>query len=284
LLDNSTGYNNVALGTSALLQNSGGYFNTSVGANAMNANQSGYMNSVYGESALYSSTSGVYNTALGYKAGYLHTNNRLTAIGNQAGDGYQHGSYCTFIGAFTDANAAGFTNSIALGDAATITASNQVRIGDAAVGSIGGYAPWTDLSDSRFKQNVREDVRGLDFIVKLRPVTYNMDVRGLNDFLGVPNDKTESIAQKESIRYSGFIAQEVEIAAQETGYDFGGVKKPESSTDFYGLSYSEFVVPLVKAVQEQQAQIQQQQSMIDQLVEKNRELEAKVEKLEKTVQ
>jgi|GEM_PF-5950489 len=31
------------------------------------------------------------------------------------------------------------------------TASNQVRICDSSVTSIGGYKSWTDLSDSRFK-------------------------------------------------------------------------------------------------------------------------------------
>jgi hypothetical protein len=55
---------------------------------------------------------------------------------------------------------------------------------------------------------------------------------------------------------AGFVAQDVEKAAKEIGYDFSGVDKAKSETDLYGLRYSEFVVPMVKAIQEQQAQIE----------------------------
>ena len=54
-----------------------------------------------------------------------------------------------------------------------------------------------------------------------------------------------------------------------TGYDFNGLHKPESSTDNYSLAYSEFVVPLVKAVQEQQTMINEQKKTIDELKKQN---------------
>ena len=56
--------------------------------------------------------------------------------------------------------------------------------------------------------------------------------------------------EKEKIIYTGFIAQDVEAAANKVEYDFSGIHKPSSKNDVYGLSYSDFVVPLVKAVQE----------------------------------
>jgi predicted RNase H-like nuclease (RuvC/YqgF family) len=59
---------------------------------------------------------------------------------------------------------------------------------------------------------------------------------------------------------TGFLAQEVEAAAESVGYDFHGVDKPKNENDFYGLRYAEFVVPLVKAVQEQQNMIIKQKS------------------------
>jgi hypothetical protein len=59
----------------------------------------------------------------------------------------------------------------------------------------------------------------------------------------------------EKIKFSGFLAQEVEQAAKESGYDFSGVKLPHNDHDLYTLSYEVFVVPLVKAVQEQQSLI-----------------------------
>ena len=59
----------------------------------------------------------------------------------------------------------------------------------------------------------------------------------------------QALRDKELIVYTGFIAQEVEDAAQSIGYDFSGVDKPQNDNDFYGLRYAEFTVPLVKAVQ-----------------------------------
>jgi hypothetical protein len=81
----------------------------------------------------------------------------------------------------------------------------------------------------------------------------------------------EEIASKQAksqIVYTGFIAQEVEQAAQETGYDFSGVDAPTSDKGMYGLRYAEFVVPLVKAVQEQQQMIQDLQKRIEELEKK----------------
>jgi hypothetical protein len=56
------------------------------------------------------------------------------------------------------------------------------------------------------------------------------------------------------VKQSGFLAQEVEQAANALGYDFNGVVKPGSEQDYYRLRYGLFVVPLVKAVQELSAQ------------------------------
>jgi len=73
----------------------------------------------------------------------------------------------------------------------------------------------------------------------------------------------------------GFIAQEVEEAAAALGFDFHGVDKPKNEESHYGLRYAEFVVPLVKGMQEQQAIIQEQQAMIEELVKRIEELENK---------
>ena len=73
----------------------------------------------------------------------------------------------------------------------------------------------------------------------------------------------------------GFIAQEVEAAAKALGYKFSGVDAPKNDESHYGLRYAEFVVPLVKAMQEQQTIIDQQQTdietlkaLVEQLLEK----------------
>jgi hypothetical protein len=49
------------------------------------------------------------------------------------------------------------------------------------------------------------------------------------------------------------------------GFDFSGVDKPKNNADFYGLRYAEFVVPLVKAVQEQELIIKDQEKRITEL-------------------
>ena len=43
----------------------------------------------------------------------------------------------------------------------------------------------------------------------------------------------------------------------QAGFTFSGVDKPTNNKALYGLRYSDFVVPLVIAVQEQQAMIEE---------------------------
>ena len=83
----------------------------------------------------------------------------------------------------------------------------------------------------------------------------------------------------EKIKFSGFLAQEVEQAAKETGYDFSGLHKPNNSKELYALSYETFVVPLVKAVQEQQQIIDGQQKQINDLKEQNKKILAAIDQL-----
>lgn len=252
LYSNTEGDYNTAIGRYPLYTNTNGNYNTAGGNSALYSNSSGSYNTAFGQSALYSNTSGDYNTAIGRYALYTSTSAYNTAVGYGSGDSYDNSSYNTFVGYDADASSAGHTNSMALGHGARISGGNQVRVGNTSISSIGGYVSWTNYSDGRFKKNVKENVSGLNFINKLRPVTYTLDVHGINKFIQLEEntDETESIATKEKIVYTGFIAQEVEKSAKEVGYDFSGVDAPKNENDLYGLRYSEFVVPLVKAVQE----------------------------------
>ena len=91
-----------------------------------------------------------------------------------------------------------------------------------------------------------------------------------------------SFDQASSIRRTGFIAQEVEQAAIKTGYDFSGIIKPQTSNDHYSLSYESFVVPLVKAVQEQEKIIDNLKKEIQQQSEAYNALLKRIEALEKS--
>jgi hypothetical protein len=64
------------------------------------------------------------------------------------------------------------------------------------------------------------------------------------------------------------VAQEVEAAAKKSGYDFSGIDAPKNKNDFYGLRYAEFVVPLVKGMQEQQQMILELKKEIEELKKK----------------
>ena len=155
-----------------------------------------------------------------------------------------------------------------------------MRIGNSSVTSIGGYEPWTNLSDARFKKNIRDNVPGLAFINQLHAITYTVDITKLRHFLNEDRQsesETEGktvrpeaeafiqkgIAEKEKIIRTGFVAQEVEEAAKKIGYAFSGLDKPENENTPYGLRYSEFVVPLVKAVQELSAKNDELQKQND---------------------
>jgi len=274
LAANTTGWINTAIGRSALAANTSGQENTAVGKDAMLNNLIGDVNCAFGAYALRYNTSGGGNTAIGMSALDDNTFGDFnTAVGYNALDDNTWGGYNSAFGYATGATQTNATNTTTLGRGATATASNMVRLGNSTVNSIGGYAPWTDLSDSRFKTGIAPQTHGLDFIMKLEPITYHQDVRKVNAFLHGANDtmyddavSQQAIREKEAILYSGFSAQQVEAAALGVGYDFSGVIPPQGEGDHYGLAYSTFVVPLVKAVQEQQAMIDELKEQVRQLI------------------
>jgi hypothetical protein len=267
LWSNTSGGNNTALGCAALNYNTTGSWNVGAGYGALQSNQAGSYNTAVGVGALAASL-GNYSTAVGFNALAATTTAFYNvAVGYNAGVTYDNGYNNVFLGANTDVTGAGYFNVIAIGQGVVATGSDEAVIGNSATSSIGGYANWTNFSDGRYKKNMRENVKGLDFIMRLRPITYNLDVTGIRTHLGqkapVDEGTRRSIAQREAEVFSGFAAQEVEQAAAAVGYDFSGVDKPKNDKAFYGLRYGDFVVPLVKAVQEQQKLIDAMQKRLD---------------------
>ena len=61
-------------------------------------------------------------------------------------------------------------------------------------------------------------------------------------------------------------------------YSFSEVDAPNNENDFYGLRYAEFVVPLVKAVQELSAQNVALQQTLNTLIQEVEMLKAQVRK------
>ena len=278
LYNNSSGRFNVAIGKSSMERNSSGISNTSVGYNSLYNNQTGNENVSIGKSSLERNINGSNNIAIGSSSLYNNqSTSYLIAIGTDSQTNNLSGSRNVSMGYQSlFANSGGsdniaigyrsfylgdYMNSISLGSNTVITADNQVRIGNSSTTSIGGFTSWTNVSDERFKSNINyKSVPGLDFILKLKPVTYNLNNEKINTFLG-----SNAANKVDTKLQTGFIAQEVAEAASSLDFDFSGVDKPKNKEDYYGLKYAEFVVPLTKAIQEQQKQIEQQKVEIEDL-------------------
>lgn len=122
------------------------------------------------------------------------------------------------------------------------------------------YNGTIQTSDKNCKKDITDEQLGLSFIKKLQPKSYKWA------------DK-EQDEQKH-----GLVAQDVADIIDPA--DFAGIvheyytdEKTGEQKEFWGINYAEFIAPLIKAVQEQQAQIDAQQATIDSLT-------ARLEKLE----
>ena len=261
---NTTGDDNTAFGHSALYPNTTGYKNTAVGQGALKNNSTGFENSALGEGTLANNTTGKYNSAFGRESLHNSNGDNNTAIGWRAGfqtgsnntsvgymAGYAAGTKNTAIGAsadfaanVTDATAIGYgarangNNASAIGNGA-VAAANTIRLGNTAVTSIGGQVAWTAASDSRIKKNIVNSNYGLATVLKLRPVEYNL----------TSND----------LKQVGFIAQEVQKLVPEV---VTGKEGDLSKGEILGITYSNLVPVLTKAIQEQQKQIEDQNAKI----------------------
>jgi hypothetical protein len=301
---------NTAVGEFALNKSTIGQYNTAVGSSSLRNATTAINNTALGAGALQNTTTGINNTAVGgFAMGYAHTGSRNTIMGSGTfgtGEGDENtligeqvmpvsgncsfntavgrlalhnnfeGNYNTALGyqadLFTISNS--ITNATAIGANAKVDASNKIRLGDANVTVVESNGAFNTVSDGRFKYNIQENVKGLDFILKLRPVTYQFDTKKQEDFTKGHLSAEElnnpampaAYNESNSVKRTGFIAQEVAAAAKKTGYDFDGVHIPATDKQYYSLSYASFVVPLVKAVQEQE-------QVIDNLKKQNKLLQ-----------
>ncbi len=106
-----------------------------------------------------------------------------------------------------------------------------------SISSTGSSTAYNTTSDARLK-DVTGSARGLEVINKLNPVSYNWKVDGKAD--------------------EGLIAQEVEpIVPNAITYN--------EESDIYNMDYSKLVTPLIKAIQEQQAVIEELKTRIETL-------------------
>ena len=260
---NLDGYNNTATGVNALAANTSGYFNTATGVNALGANTSGLSNTATGLFALGANTTGGINTAIGHGAlrfnstgsyntaiGYNALNNTNpttaltgssnTAIGYLAGTFNTTGTYNTFIGNGATASLNNLTNATAIGNGASASASNTITLGNGSIATLRAQVTSiTALSDRRDKTDISTLSEGLEFIKKLKPVSFTWNTR----------DKA-----KVGIKSAGFIAQDLLALQQKSAIGNNLDLVSQENPDKLEARYSNLLPVIVKAIQQESAQ------------------------------
>jgi hypothetical protein len=251
LSNNITGNKNSAVGMTSLAANIGGSENSAFGFESLRYNTVGVCNSAFGVNCLFNNTVGGYNSAVGEYSLSSNTSGYLnTALGYFSLANNTTGYYNTAVGEEALITNTTGNNNTAIGSYSQVpsgTSSNQVRIGNTAVTYAGVQVPWTITSDRRWKSDIQDSKLSLNFINKLRPVSYYRN-----------ND------EKQRTEY-GFIAQEVEEVLKESGVDNSGMLTIDDN-GMYELRYNDLLAPMVKSIQELKAE--------------NDELKAKLDKFE----
>ena len=120
-----------------------------------------------------------------------------------------------------------------------VNQSNKIRIGNSQVTVIEGAVRFSESSDRRLKKDIVDTRYGLNTILKLRPVDYQL--------------KTNNLER------TGFIAQELKPIVPEA---VNGIEGDLEKGETLSVAYTTLIPVLTKAIQEQQALIQGQQELI----------------------
>ena len=152
------------------------------------------------------------------------------------------------------------TNSIAIGYGARLNGDNEIQIGTNGQTL---YAP-TNVnirSDGRDKTDIKPLSDGLQFVMKLKPVTGYYDRRDAyvdELFADLPEDEraakvrewwknpTKDGRHKEERQQHWFIAQDIAALEQE----YGRLPMVNFKNDTYTIEYETFIPVLTKAIQE----------------------------------
>ena len=238
----TTGYNNVAICYGALYYTKTAHDNIAIGQFALTKNQDGNSNVAIGQQASNTLKTGDFNTAVGYCA----------------------------LSSSTDCY-----NATAIGANANVTGDNQVQLGDTGV-TVYAQKALVTRSDARDKLDIEDSPLGLNFILKLRPCKYRMNSREAYFEKGQKRDFTATNDGSKAGKrpHYGLIAQEVKEAMNELNVDFAGYldSKVDGGEDVLSLGYTEFIAPMIKAIQEQQNMIKELQKQVDVLKQKINEV------------
>lgn len=293
LVNNQEGILNVSMGKYSLINNTDGSKNVAVGAKSMENHINGDFNVALGYGALWTNETGEDNIAIGRFAGMNHTGENSVFIGKFAGDydtfhdmsniliidqGYDpspliYGEFDNSILSFgakvgigtreptvplniqaaNDASLNFGTGYFVIGqeefknlvfDTNEIQARNNGNASDLYLQNEGGNVrvggAVVHASDARLKRDINDISYGLKDILKLRPTEY---------FWKGKEQEHKSL---------GLIAQEVdEVIKNVVTYD--------KEQDKYGVSYTELIPVLIKAIQEQEKAIKKLEEEVAEL-------------------
>ena len=311
------GNNNVAIGKWAMFNPTSGDGNTALGFSSFSLPNTGsenvfvgYYSDRDGNSSLsYATAVGArsqadadYATAIGYRA-YANQSNSLilgqtTNDGNPNGatantnvgintltpetganltlgamDGTNEGAQITWYGAGshdtwrTDVNVNDFRIfSYSSNNNAVRIFNYGSGVTDLIVDGGQGYAvAWNTTSDKRIKTEIKNINYGLNTILALKPVAYNKhQVKGFENGKPVLGTSTPEI---------GLLAQDLYKVIPEI------VHKPkDDSKELWAVDYSKLTPVLVKAIQEQEQEINELKSLVKQLQEQNKKILEKLNK------
>lgn len=135
---------------------------------------------------------------------------------------------------------------------------NTINLGESSFRWVAVYAVngTIQTSDERLKKNIKDVALGREFIEQLEPVQYEWKhgpKKDTNTFEEDGNRIYEDTDGDGRVHF-GFKAQQVKEVADALGTDFGGWQEGADGTQ--SLNYSEFVAPLVSALQDAFAEIE----------------------------
>jgi len=257
--------------------------NTFAGTGAGQGNTTGTQNTAFGYNALYTNAAGQSNVAIGYRALYnanffpfssiganvaigdsslvsLTTGDANVAVGVNSGTGLTTGFNNTLVGIYAGAFGisldTGFNNTC-IGNQASPSSSsvnNTVTLGNSAITTLRcAVTTITSISDARDKKDIVDIPAGLDFVERLRPVSFKWDMRNLNN---VPE---KDFFGKQNIPEFGFIAQDLQAVQKATGITVPNLVM-DDNPDRIEASPSTLLPILVKAIQELTARVKELES------------------------
>ena len=225
LENNTTGDENLAFGSYAMGFNTTGGYSVAIGANALYKATTANFNCAIGRSSLQELKTGTKNVAIGgTDSGYAtDSTNNSTIIGTEAG------GITTLL--------TGGTNNTILGYRAissTGTVSNEMTLGNSSIATIRAQVTTiTSLSDARDKSDIIPLNYGMNFIEKLKPVSFVWNMRD---------------GGKIGIFDIGFIAQDLQKAQIDTNVNVPNLVS--GTEDKLEAGYGVLLPIIVKALQE----------------------------------